>query len=81
MSYSFNGGCLDFTDALRHVMWHHKFCPNITFKYDGTMDPRKFLQVYTMAMDITEGVHPNVMANWFPLARKVPASDWLLRLP
>jgi hypothetical protein len=22
-----------------------------------------------------------VMANWFPLALKEPASDWLLRLP
>jgi hypothetical protein len=29
--------------------------PDITFKYDETMDPREFLQVYTTAMEITEG--------------------------
>jgi hypothetical protein len=32
-------------------------------------------------MEIAEGGHPHVLANWFPLALKAPTSDWLLRLP
>jgi hypothetical protein len=40
-SYSFGGSCLAFTDALRRVSWPRKFCPNITFKYDGSTDPRE----------------------------------------
>jgi hypothetical protein len=42
-SYSFDGGCLDFTDALHRVTWPRKFRPGITFKYDGTIDPCEFL--------------------------------------
>jgi N-acetyl-anhydromuramyl-L-alanine amidase AmpD len=34
-----------------------------------------------MAMEIAEGGHPHVLANWFPLALKVPTSDSLLCLP
>jgi hypothetical protein len=66
---------LAFTDALLHVTWPCKFRLGITFKYDGSTDPREFLQVYTMAMGIAEGGNPHVMANWFPLALKTPASD------
>jgi hypothetical protein len=72
---------LAFTDALRHVTWPHKFHPGITFKYDGSTDPNDFLQVYTTTMEITKGGDPHMMANWFSLALKAPASDWLLRLP
>jgi hypothetical protein len=79
--YAFGGGCLAFTDDLRRVTWPHKFCPGITFKYDGTTDPREFLQVYTTAMEIVDGGNPHVLANWFPLALMAPASDWLLHLP
>jgi hypothetical protein len=66
---------LAFTDDLCRVTWSCKFCPGITFKYDGTIDPREFLQVYTTAMEITEGGNRHVMANWFLLALKAPASD------
>jgi hypothetical protein len=45
--YAFGGGCLAFIDDLRHVTWPRKFRTGITFKYDGTTDPREFLQVYT----------------------------------
>jgi hypothetical protein len=72
---------LAFTDDLRRVTWPCKFRLGITFKYDGTTNPQEFLQVYTTAMEIAEGGHTHVLANWFPLALKVPASDWLLRLP
>jgi hypothetical protein len=80
-AYAFGGGCLAFTDDLRRVTGPRKFRPGITFKYDGTIDPREFLWVYTIAMEIAEGGHPHVLANWFPLALKAPTSDWLLRLP
>jgi hypothetical protein len=58
-SYSFDGGCLAFTDALHRMLWPRKFCPaGITFKYDGSTDPHEFLQVYTTAMEIAEGETP-----------------------
>jgi hypothetical protein len=81
MSYSFGGGCLAFTNALHRMTWPRKFCPRTTFKYDGSMDPREFLQVCTTSMEIAEEGDPHVMANWFLLALKAPTSDWLLRLP
>jgi hypothetical protein len=71
---------LAFTDDLCRVTWPHKFHPGITFKDDGTTNSREFLQVYTTAMEIAEGGHAHVLANWFPLALKAPASDWLMRL-
>jgi hypothetical protein len=64
-----------FINTLRQVTWPCKFRPSITFKYDGTMDPHEFLQVYTTAMEIAEGNDPHVMANWFSLALKALASD------
>jgi hypothetical protein len=54
-SYVFGGGCSAFTDNLRRVTWPCKFRPGITFKYDGTIDPQEFLQVYTCAMEIAKG--------------------------
>jgi hypothetical protein len=75
LTYAFDGGCLAFTDDLRRVTWPRKFCPGITFKYDGTTDPREFLQVYTTTMEIVEGGNPHVLANWFLLALKALASD------
>jgi hypothetical protein len=77
----FDGGCLAFTNDLCRVTRHCKFRPGITFKYDGTTDPQEFLQVYTTTMEIVEGGNPHVMANWFPLALKVPASNRLICLP
>jgi hypothetical protein len=31
-------------------------------------------------MEITKEGHPHVLPNWFPLALKAMASDWLLHL-
>jgi hypothetical protein len=42
-SYAFGGGCLAFTDDLHRVTWPRKFRPGITFKYDGTTNPREFV--------------------------------------
>jgi hypothetical protein len=53
----------------------------MTLMYDESTDPHEFLQVYTTAMEIAEGGDPHVMANWFLLGLKAPASDWLLHLP
>jgi hypothetical protein len=69
-SYSFDGGCLAFTDALRCVLWPRKFRPGITFKYDGSTDPHEFLQVYITAMEIMEGANP----TWWQTG-----SRWSLR--
>jgi hypothetical protein len=54
---------LAFTDAFHRVTWPRKFHPGITFKYDGSMDPCEFFQVYTTAMEIVEEGDPHVMAN------------------
>ena len=40
----------------------------------------EFLQVYSTAVLATGG-DEKVMANWFALALKPPASSWLMNLP
>jgi hypothetical protein len=80
-AYAFGMGCLAFTDDLHRVTWSRKFRLGITFKYDETTDPREFLQVYTTAMEIAEGGHPHVLANWFPMALKAwPATGYCASL-
>ena len=35
---------------LRRVDWPMKFRPDLPKKYDGTIDPEEFLQIYTTAI-------------------------------
>ena len=40
-------GCRAFTSELRWIKWPTKFWPELPEKYDGSMDPVEFLQIYT----------------------------------
>jgi hypothetical protein len=49
-------------------------------KYDGTINPVEFLQIYTTSILATGG-NEAVMANYFPLALTGMAQSWLMNLP
>ena len=46
----YGAGCRAFTANLRRVNWPTKFRPDLPDKYDGTIDPEEFLQIYTTAI-------------------------------
>ena len=56
-----------FMANLRRVNWPTKFRPDLPGKYDGTIDPEEFLQIYTTAIQAAGG-GPQVMANYFQVA-------------
>ena len=43
----YGAGCQAFTADLRWLDWPNKFQPDLPEKYDGTIDPDEFLQIYT----------------------------------
>jgi hypothetical protein len=49
-------------------------------KYDGTVNPAEFLQIYTTSI-LTTGGDDVVMANYFPVALTGMARSWLMNLP
>jgi hypothetical protein len=51
---------------LRMVVWPPKFQPHLAEKYDGTVNPTKFLQIYSTSI-LTVGGNEAVMANYFPI--------------
>ena len=61
-------------------MWPQKFWPHLPKKYDGTIDPSEFLQIYATAIHAAGG-DPDVMANYFHIALTGPARSWLMNLP
>ena len=73
-------GCRAFVASLRNVRWPPRFWPTITEKYDGSVNPAEFLQVYTTGIEAAGG-DDRVMANFFPLALKGQARGWLMNLP
>ena len=48
--------------------------------YDGTTNPRDFLQLYSLAATVA-GADEMIMTSWFPLALKGDAHTWFLNLP
>ena len=61
-------------------MWLDKFRFHIPATYDGTTDPREFLQIYSTAM-VADRADDKVMANLFPLAIFDATRPWLMHLP
>nr|AAM94933.1 putative GAG-POL precursor [Oryza sativa Japonica Group] len=55
--------------SLRNVRWPPRFRPTITEKYDGSVNPAEFLQIYTTGIEAAGG-DDRVMANFFPMALK-----------
>ena len=68
-----------FTASLRRVNWPTKFRPDLPEKYDGTIDPEEFLQIYTTAIQAAGGC-PQVMANYFHVALRGTARSWLMNV-
>jgi hypothetical protein len=62
------------------VVWPCKFRPHLAEKYDGTVNPAEFLQIYSTSILGTTGDEA-VMANYFPVALTETARSWLMNLP
>nr|CAH66086.1 H0209A05.3 [Oryza sativa] len=73
-------GCRAFVASLRNIRWPPRFRPTIAEKYDGSVNPAEFLQVYTTGIEAAGG-DDRVMANFFPMALKGQARGWLMNLP
>ena len=72
-------GCLALSPEFRQASWPKGFKIDV-LRYDGTTNPRDFLQLYSLAA-VVAGSDEVMMANWFPLALKGDAQAWLLNLP
>nr|AAP53804.1 retrotransposon protein, putative, unclassified [Oryza sativa Japonica Group] len=57
-----------------------RFRPTITEKYNGSVNPAEFLQIYTTGIEAA-GADDRVMANFIPMALKGQARGWLMNLP
>jgi hypothetical protein len=58
------------TPHLRMVVWPRKFRTHLLEKYDGTVSPTEFLQIYSTSI-LAAGGNEAIMANYFPRG-----SDW-----
>jgi hypothetical protein len=65
---------------LRMVVWSRKFWPHLSEKYDGTVNPAEFLQIYSTSI-LAAGGDEAIMANYFPVALTGTARSWLMNLP
>ena len=55
-------GCRTFTPELRSVAWPGKFKSDLSPRYDGTLDPAEFLQLYELSIEAANG-DEKVMVN------------------
>jgi hypothetical protein len=49
------------------VVWPPKFQPHLLEKYDVTVNPTEFLQIYSTSI-LAAGGNETVMANYFPIS-------------
>jgi hypothetical protein len=49
------------------MVWPHKLWPHLTEKYDGTVYPAEFLQIYSTSIPAAGG-DDAIMANYFYVA-------------
>jgi hypothetical protein len=61
------------------VVWPHKFWPHLSKKYDGTISPIEFLQIYSTSI-LAVGGDEVVMANYFPVAPTGTSQSSLMNL-
>jgi hypothetical protein len=64
---------------LRMVVWPRKFQPHLPKKYDGTVNPVEFLQIYSTSI-LTIGGNEAIMAKYFPVALTGMTRSWLMNL-
>jgi hypothetical protein len=74
------GRCVVLAQHLRMVAWPPKFWPHLPEKYDGTINPIEFLQIYTSSI-LAAGGNEVIMVNYFPVALTGIAGSWLMNLP
>jgi hypothetical protein len=74
------GGCMALTPYLCMVVWPRKFWPHLPKKYDRSVNPAEFLQIYTTSI-LAAGGNEAIMANYFPVALTGTARSWLMNLP
>jgi hypothetical protein len=65
---------------LRMVVWPPKFQTHLPEKYDGTVNPTEFLQIYSTSI-LAIGGNEAIMANYFPITLTGMARSWLMNLP
>jgi hypothetical protein len=65
---------------LHMVIWPRKFWPHLPEKYDGSVNPTEFLQIYSISI-LAAGEKEVVMTNYFPVALTGTAQSWLMNLP
>jgi hypothetical protein len=68
------------TAPLRHVIWPEKFKAGHIDKYDGSSNPKEFMQVYHTVIEVT-GRDDQVKANYLPTALSSTTRSWLINLP
>jgi hypothetical protein len=65
---------------LRMVVWPRMFWPHLLKKYDKSVNPAEFLQIYTTSI-LVAGGNDAVMVNYFPVALTSTTRAWLMTLP
>jgi hypothetical protein len=65
---------------LRMVACPHKFRPHLPEKYEGTVNPAEFLQIYSTSI-LAAGGDEAIMANYFSVALTGTTRSWLMNLP
>jgi hypothetical protein len=66
--------------SLRQVVWPEKFEVEHIDKYDGSSNPKEFVQVYNTVIEAAGG-EDRVKANYLPTALSGAARSWLVNLP
>jgi hypothetical protein len=69
-----------FDPHLRIVVWPCKFRRHLPEKYDVSVNPAEFLQIYTTSI-LAAGRNEAVIANYFPVALTGTTRSWLMNLP
>jgi hypothetical protein len=65
---------------LRQVRWPDKFKTGNINWYDGSNNPKEFIQVYQTVIEAAGG-DDRVKANFLPTALTGAARSWLINLP
>jgi hypothetical protein len=62
------------------VVWPHMFRPHLPEKYDGTINPVEFLQIYSTSI-LATGWDEAIFSKYFPVALTRMTRSWLMNLP
>jgi hypothetical protein len=65
---------------LRMVVWLRVFQPHLSEKYNRTIYPVEFLQIYSTSI-LAIGGNEVITTNYFPVAMTGTTQSWLMNLP